>query len=64
MAEIKRLDAIREKWTRVTPGRTEDYKPFKSQPGYNITHSLMRSKLIGYQVRCFGRSSMAKSRTS
>lgn len=26
MAEIKRLDAIREKWGRVTPGRTEDYK--------------------------------------
>ncbi|MBA7496161.1 hypothetical protein ES702_06759 [subsurface metagenome] len=26
MAEIKSLNAIREKWTRVTPGRTEDYK--------------------------------------
>lgn len=26
MAEIKRLDSIREKWARVTPGRTEDYK--------------------------------------
>lgn len=26
MAEIKSLSAIREKWTRVTPGRTEDYK--------------------------------------
>jgi hypothetical protein len=26
MAEIKSLGAIREKWTRVTPGRTEDYK--------------------------------------
>ena len=26
MAEIKPLGAIREKWTRVTPGRTEDYK--------------------------------------
>ena len=26
MAEIKTLSAIREKWTRVTPGRTEDYK--------------------------------------
>lgn len=26
MAEIKSLTAIREKWTRVTPGRTEDYK--------------------------------------
>ena len=26
MAEIKSLAAIREKWTRVTPGRTEDYK--------------------------------------
>jgi len=25
MAEIKRLDAIREKWTRVTPGRVTDY---------------------------------------
>jgi len=26
MAEIKTLSAIRDKWTRVTPGRTEDYK--------------------------------------
>ena len=26
MAEIKSLGSIREKWTRVTPGRTEDYK--------------------------------------
>lgn len=26
MAEIKSLAAIKEKWTRVTPGRTEDYK--------------------------------------
>jgi len=26
MAEIKPLSVIREKWTRVTPGRTEDYK--------------------------------------
>jgi len=26
MAEIRPLAAIREKWTRVTPGRTEDYK--------------------------------------
>jgi len=26
MAEIRPLSAIREKWTRVTPGRTEDYK--------------------------------------
>lgn len=26
MAEIKSLGTIREKWTRVTPGRTEDYK--------------------------------------
>lgn len=26
MAEIKSLASIREKWTRVTPGRTEDYK--------------------------------------
>ena len=25
MAEIKSLSAIREKWQRVTPGRTEDY---------------------------------------
>jgi len=30
MAEIKRLDVIREKWGHVTPGRTEDYKLFKS----------------------------------
>ena len=26
MAEIKPLSDIRDKWTRVTPGRTEDYK--------------------------------------
>jgi hypothetical protein len=26
MAEIKSMSAIQEKWTRVTPGRTEDYK--------------------------------------
>lgn len=26
MAEIKSLSAIREKWTRVTPMRTEDYR--------------------------------------
>jgi len=26
MAEIKSLSAIRDKWTRVTPGRIEDYK--------------------------------------
>ncbi|MBA7495907.1 hypothetical protein ES702_06503 [subsurface metagenome] len=26
MAEIKSLSAIKEKWTRVTPLRTEDYK--------------------------------------
>lgn len=26
MAEIKSLSAIADKWTRVTPGRTEDYK--------------------------------------
>jgi len=26
MAEIKSISATRDKWTRVTPGRTEDYK--------------------------------------
>lgn len=26
MAEIKNMSQIRDKWTRVTPGRTEDYK--------------------------------------
>ena len=26
MAEIKKLSAVREKWARVTPMRTEDYK--------------------------------------
>ncbi len=26
MAEIRALSEIRDKWTRVTPGRTEDYK--------------------------------------
>jgi len=32
MAEIKSLTAIRDKWTRVTPGRTEDYKIGISNP--------------------------------
>ena len=26
MAEIKKMSDIKEKWTRVTPGRTTDYK--------------------------------------
>lgn len=26
MAEIKSMSAIRDKWTRVTPGRVDDYK--------------------------------------
>lgn len=26
MAEIRSVSSIRDKWTRVTPGRTEDYK--------------------------------------
>lgn len=26
MAEIRSMSSIREKWTRVTPGRQEDYK--------------------------------------
>lgn len=26
MAEIRPISQVREKWTRVTPGRTEDYK--------------------------------------
>lgn len=26
MAEIKSMSAIRDKWTRVTPGRIDDYK--------------------------------------
>lgn len=32
MAEIRPLSAIRDKWTRVTPGRTEDYKLGIEQP--------------------------------
>ena len=32
MAEIKSMAAIRDKWTRVTPGRTEDYKLGISHP--------------------------------
>ena len=32
MAEIKSLATIRDKWTRVTPGRTEDYKLGISSP--------------------------------
>jgi len=32
VAEIKSLSAIREKWERVTPGRTEDYKLGIQQP--------------------------------
>lgn len=32
MAEIRALSAVRDKWTRVTPGRTEDYKLGIEQP--------------------------------
>ena len=32
MAEIKSLADIREKWTRVTPGRTDDYKKGVQNP--------------------------------
>ena len=32
MAEIKSMSQIRDKWTRVTPGRTEDYKIGISNP--------------------------------
>jgi hypothetical protein len=32
MAEIKPVSRIREKWTRVTPQRTEDYKLGVQQP--------------------------------
>ena len=32
MAEIKSLAAIRDKWGRVTPGRTEDFKLGVSNP--------------------------------
>ena len=32
MAEIKSLSAVREKWARVTPMRTEDYKLGISNP--------------------------------
>lgn len=32
MAEIRPLSQVRDKWTRVTPGRTEDYKLGIQQP--------------------------------
>lgn len=32
MAQIKSLSSIKEKWTRVTPGRTEDYKTGVQNP--------------------------------
>lgn len=32
MAEIKSMNAIRDKWTRVTPGRTDDYKAGVKNP--------------------------------
>ena len=35
MADIKTAAQIRDKWTRVTPGRTEDYKLGIAQPRRN-----------------------------
>jgi len=44
MAEIKSLAAIRDKWTRVTPGRTEDYKLGVTNPKRDWAEETLASK--------------------
>ena len=44
MAEIKSLSSIREKWTRVTPGRTEDYKIGVKNPKRDWESSTLDGK--------------------
>lgn len=44
MAEIKSLSSIRDKWTRVTPGRTEDYKLGIQNPRRDWADETMAGK--------------------
>ena len=44
MAEIKSLSSIRDKWTRVTPGRTEDYKQGIQNPKRNWEDETLAGK--------------------
>lgn len=44
MAEIKALSAIRDKWTRVTPGRTEDYKLGVKSPKRDWAEETLAAK--------------------
>jgi len=44
MAEIKSLSAIRDKWTRVTPGRTEDYKLGVQNPKRDWENETLAAK--------------------
>lgn len=42
--EIKSLSSIRDKWTRVTPGRTEDYKLGIMSPKRDWKEATMEGK--------------------
>lgn len=44
MAEIKSVDKIKEKWTRVTPQRTEDYKLGITSPRRDWEKSAVAAK--------------------
>ena len=44
MAEIKPLRDIRDKWTRVTPGRQEDYKAGVKAPKRDWAEETLASK--------------------
>lgn len=44
MAEVKALAKIKEKWTRVTPQRTEDYKLGVQSPKRDWAASAMAAK--------------------
>lgn len=44
MAEIKSVERIKEKWTRVTPMRTEDYKLGIQSPRRDWEKSTVASK--------------------
>lgn len=44
MAEIKSMSAITDKWTRVTPGRTEDYKLGIANPKRDWAEETLAAK--------------------
>lgn len=44
MAEIKSLSSIRDKWIRVTPGRTEDYKLGIASPKRDWKDATLQGK--------------------